>query len=189
MRRFRGLNRIKTATLKDRFAEGVKTRWIRWFILVLIPYSLLLTPSCDDTSFQSSVPRYPVHVVIDTNSGPYVHFQPTALNTYVLVDKEGYHYNGITYRRPVTDAYGYGGVVVFVNMLGGYDAYDLACPNCVAKAQKSPCEIDGIFATCPNCGEQYDLGSGTAAPQKGIAHEYLLRLTVINSGGRLTIKQ
>ena len=43
MRRFRGLNRIKTATLKDRFAEGVKTRWIRWFILVLIPCSLFLT--------------------------------------------------------------------------------------------------------------------------------------------------
>ena len=160
-----------------------------WRFRQLIFFLALLLVSCDGTSFQSSVPRYPVHVVIDTNSGPYVHFLPTALNSYVLVDKEGYHYNGVTYPLPVTDAYGYGGVVVFVNMFGGYDAYDLACPNCAGKARKSPCMIDGIFATCPHCGEQYDLGSGTAAPQKGIAHEYLLRLTVINSGGRLTIKQ
>ena len=38
--------RIKTAALKDRCAERVKTKWIRRFILVLIPCSLLLTPGC-----------------------------------------------------------------------------------------------------------------------------------------------
>ena len=42
----------KTATLKEQrplisFAERVKTKWIRRFILVLIPCSLLLAPSCN----------------------------------------------------------------------------------------------------------------------------------------------
>lgn len=156
----------------------------------LILYSLLLVLcSCEGTSWQSSVPRYPVNVIIDTNSGVFVHFQPTALNTYVIADAEGYHYNGSTYSRLITDAYGYGGVIVYVDMWGNYNAWDLACPNCAAHGRKRPCDIDGIFAVCPHCGEQYDLGSGTAAPQKGIAHEYLLRLTVMNSGGRLIIKQ
>ena len=41
----------KTATLKEQrplaaLAERVKTKWFMRFILVLIPYSLLLTPSC-----------------------------------------------------------------------------------------------------------------------------------------------
>ena len=49
--------------------------------------------------------------------------------------------------------------------------------------------MDGIYAVCPECGEQYDLGSGTAVPTKGIAHETLRRLNIINSDGKLTITQ
>ena len=37
-------NRLKN---NDRFAERAKTNWIRLIILVLVPCSLLLTPSCD----------------------------------------------------------------------------------------------------------------------------------------------
>ena len=145
--------------------------------------------SCEGTSWKSSVPRYGVNMIVDTNSGMFVHFVPTALGQYVILDKEGYHYNGNTLPRTVMDMYGYGGVIIYVNMLGSYDAYDLACPNCAAHGLCSPCEVDGMFAVCPLCGERYDLGSGTAAPQEGIAHEFLLRLPIINSGGRLTVKQ
>ena len=143
--------------------------------------------SCDDTSFKNPVQLYPVRVTIDTRTGPYVHFVPTATNTYVIVNKEGYHYNGKTYPLNATDMYGNAGVLVYINSFCQYDAYDLCCPNCVA--QRVPCEIDGMFAVCPNCGEQYDLASGTAAPQKGIAHDYLLRLNIINADGRLTVTQ
>ncbi len=146
-----------------------------------------LWTSCDNPF--SSVPRYPVSMTVDTHTGIYVHFTPEALNTFVLLDCDGYHYNGHTEPLTVMDAYGYGGVVLYVDMLGNYNAWDIACPNCASKGRRQPCDIDAPFALCPHCGEQYDLGSGTSAPQKGIAKEFLLRLPVVNSGGRITVKQ
>lgn len=156
--------------------------FVLWFVL--------LCPSCDDqNTFQSSVPRYPVNITIDTRSGVFVHFIPSALNTYVIVDEDGYHYNGQVVQRSVLDAIGYGGVVVYIDINGQYNAFDLACPNCAGRGRREPCYVDGIFATCPECGEQYDLGSGTAAPQKGLVKECLLRIPVNNNGGQLTIRQ
>ena len=191
MRRY-GLN-IETASLKEQrpltaFAKRVKTQWIRIIIFVFIPY-LFLIPGCEHTTFQSSVPTYPVRFSINTNMGEFVHFKPTSQNEYVTLTEDGYSYNGKWVQaRLVTDAYGYAGTVVFVS-INGYDAYDLACPYCAARGKKQACEIDGIFAVCPHCGEQYDLGSGTAAPQKGIAKELLRRYAIINSDGKLTITQ
>ena len=59
--------------------------------------------SCEGTNWKSSVPRYGVNMIVDTNSGMFVHFVPTALGQYVILDKEGYHYNGNTLPRTVTD--------------------------------------------------------------------------------------
>lgn len=157
--------------------------------LILGLLCLVLCGCEDSSSFQSSVPRYPVNVTIDTRTGVFVHFVPTALNTYVIVDEEGYHYNGEVVQRSVLDAIGYGGVIVYIDITGQYNAFDLACPYCAARSKRRPCTIDGIYAVCPECGEKYDIGSGTAAPQKGIAKEYLLRIPVNNSGGVLTIRQ
>ena len=42
---------------------------------------------------------------------------------------------------------------------------------------------------CPHCGEQYDLTSGTAAPQKGLAREPMKRLNIQNADGKLTLSQ
>ena len=66
---------------------------------------------------------------------------------------------------------------------------DLACPYCAGRGVLHPCDVDGIFATCPECGEQYDVGSGTAVPQKGLAREPLLRIPLTNSGGVITVRQ
>ena len=157
----------------------------RIIFLFLLAWALC---ACEGTTFQSSVPAYPVRVVIDTKVGEFVHFQPTATGSHVVVNKEGYFLNGKFIKIPnATDMWGYGGVIVYVNYQNGYDAYDLCCPNCAALKQS--CTIDGFFATCPHCGEQYDLSSGTAAPQKGIAHEFLRRLNIINSDGKLTVTQ
>ena len=162
----------------------------RYIELVLLTILFALYSCKDDhNSLQSPVPRYPVDITIDTRSGIFVHFKPEALNTYVLVDKEGYHYNGEIVQRSVLDAIGYGGVVVYIDIEGKYNAWDLACPYCAARGKRSPCAIEGIFAICPECGEKYDVGSGTAAPQKGIAEDYLLRIPVNNYDGKLTIKQ
>ena len=144
--------------------------------------------ACDST-WQSSVPAYPVNIVIDTRVGQFVHFQPTSLNSNVVVNRDGYFLDG-NYVLPTaaTDAWGYGGVVVFVSIYG-YDAYDLACPYCASRGLRKSCIIDGMYAECPHCGEAYDLSSGTGAAQKGMIRETLRRLNLINNDGRLTISQ
>ena len=48
--------RKKTASLKEQrplvsLAERAKTKWIRLFIFILIPYSLLLVPSCKENNW------------------------------------------------------------------------------------------------------------------------------------------
>lgn len=145
--------------------------------------------SCEGTTFRSSVPAYPVRVIVDTRIGAFVHFQPEALGSFVVAKKEGYYLdNQWVSSSSAMDAYGYGGVVVYIGAFG-YNAYDLACPNCAEKGSCNPCQISGGFAQCPKCEEEYDMLSGTAAPQKGIAHEALRRLNIINSDGRLTITQ
>ena len=155
----------------------------------LIVLWAFLLAGCQDTTFRSSVPAYPVRISIDTKMGEFVHFQPTALGAYVVANQDGYFLNGkYVLPFPVTDAYGYGGVVAYVDLYG-YSAYDLACPNCASKGRKTPCEIDGAYAVCPHCGEQYDLMSGTATPQQGLINEALRRLNVMNADGKLTITQ
>lgn len=138
---------------------------------------------------ENNVPSYPVHAVIDTRTGAFVHFQSTALNSYVLITRDGYFLNGVfAQATSAMDAWGYGGLLCFVS-INGYDAYDLACPYCAKLGRRQPCDIDGMFAICPHCGEQYDLTSGTAAPQKGLAREPMKRLNIQNADGKLTLSQ
>lgn len=162
----------------------------RQWQLILLCAVVALFAACENTSFRSSVPRYPVRVSIDTDRAEFATFKYPSTFEYITLTREGYYQNGKFLRKPdVTDAWGYGGVVVYVNMSGGMDAYDLACPYCAKRGTCLTCVVDGLFATCPNCGEQYDLGSGTAVPQQGIADEYLLRLNLIRSGNRITVSQ
>ena len=105
------------------------------------------------------------------------------------MNSEGYKENGVR-KLPVTvqDAWGYGGIVAYVSM-AGYVAFDLACPYCAARGLKSPCTVDGIYAVCPNCGEEYDLGSGYAIPQKGISKEAMRPMNITQNGGKIIITQ
>ena len=153
--------------------------------LFLVPCFLLLT-GCD--TFTPSVPAYAVNVSIDRQMGDFISFVPENINAYVTVDREGYHYNGkLVQRLSVIDKYGCAGVVVYIDMMKEYRAFDLCCPNCASFFQ--PCEMDGLFAICPRCGEHYDLSSGTAVPQKGIAHESLRKLPLYESGSKIIVKQ
>lgn len=155
--------------------------------IIGIVLAVLLT-ACEGTTFQSSVPAYPVHVVIDTKT-LFVDFTQENTNAYITVNQEGYKEND-KYMAPlkVTDAYGYGGVVVYVSM-NGYVAYDLACPYCAGRGTCQPCVMNGIYAECPHCGEKYELASGYALPQNGISREALRKLKLIHSDGKITISQ
>ena len=144
---------------------------------------LLAFCACDThTTYRSSVPSYPVNIRINTYEGTYVHFKPEYSYTYMIVDKDGYHFNGQTMPRKETDRFGYAGVVVYIDGFGTYSAYDMAC------SQDEPVEVDGMLATCPLCGEEYDLGTGYATPQKGISDEALRRYDLIVSNGVITIR-
>lgn len=148
---------------------------------------LLAFCACDThTTYRSSVPSYPVNIRINTYEGTYVHFVPENTYTYLIVDEKGYHFNGQTMPRKEIDRFGYAGVVVYIDGFGSYRAYDMACPHCVK--QDTPVEIDGKLATCPICGEEYDLGTGYATPQKGISDEVLRRYSLIVSNGVITIR-
>ncbi len=157
--------------------------------------AICLLAGCEDTSFQSSVPAYPVHVEIDTRMGDFVHFQPSVIGSYVVVDPTGYYYDGRFIRAlSVTDHYGYAGVVVYVPIIppstgGEYCAHDMACPNCAKKQLRRQCQIDGMKAVCPECNEQYDLSFGIGNPIQGISKESMRPLQVLNQGGKLTITQ
>lgn len=147
-------------------------------------FFLTLTACDTHTTYRSSVPSYPVNIRINTYEGTYVHF--VHIYTYLIVDEKGYHFNGQTMPRKETDRFGYAGVVVYIDGSGTYSAYDMACPHCVK--QDTPVEIDGMLATCPICGEEYDLCTGYATPQKGISDEALRRYDLIVSNGVITIR-
>lgn len=155
--------------------------------LILFAVGLLLA-SCEGTTFKSSVPVYPVRVKINMDLGEFVHFRNQAQGDYIEVHPDGFTYNG-KWIYPLGDnMYGYGGVLVYVSV-NGYDAYDMACPYCAGHGMRNSCTIDGMYAVCPHCGEQYDLASGTAMPQKSISKETLKRLQIISSSNTLTISQ
>lgn len=154
--------------------------------LTILLFFLTLTACDTHTTYRSSVPSYPVNIRINTYEGTYVHFVPENSYTYMIVDKDGYHFNGQTMPRKETDRFGYAGVVVYIDGFGTYSAYDMACPHCVK--QDTPVEIDGMLAICALCGEEYDLGTGYATPQKGISNEALRRYDLIVSNGVITIR-
>lgn len=153
------------------------------YILSLL---LFLFTACEDTTFRSSVPYYPVSLKIDTNQDIYVNFKPACITSYVVADKDGYHFNGITRMYSgMGFAYGYAGVVIYITLGSEYMAYDLCCPHCLL--QHKPVDVDGMFATCPTCGEEYNLDVyGT--PTKGISREALRRYSTLYSNGVLTIR-
>ena len=173
--------------------ERLKVKGERLKVKGLIILSILIFQflffGCENTTFRSSVPAYPVRVVIDTRVGAFVHFQPTSLGSHVVVNKDGYFLDDQwVAATSAMDAWGYGGVIVYVSSFG-YNAYDLACPYCAEHGSCQACTVNGMNAVCPHCGEEYDLMSGTGVPQKGIAHEALRKLNIMNSDGRITVTQ
>lgn len=140
----------------------------------------------------SSIPVCPVGIHINTNLDIFVHFQPTCLYDYVIADKEGLHYHDQLRRyQEGQGAHGYGGIVTMVTTsdLNPYASFDLACPACYLSTGKCHVtHIDGFYAICPDCGEQYDLSSGTGYPTKSKSKESLKRYSTSVVNGVVTVR-
>lgn len=152
----------------------------------MLLFAMVGLAACEDTTLRSSVPSYPVSIRIDTRTGEFVHFVSSNIYSYITVNADGFHdaRGQLILPRDMQTAYGYAGVVVYIDGNEEYKAYDMCCPHCLTN---QPITMDGMFADCPTCGEQYDLGSGYAIPQKGISKEALRRYSVVYSNGIITI--
>lgn len=131
----------------------------RWQMIGLVVMAMC---SCQPVELVNPVPNYPVNLELNITA-EYPHFTS---------DNVGSHLCFYTPRYP-NDRVGYAGVVAFVYFDQAYCAFDLCCPNCLKRDQ--PLTIDGIYAQCPVCGEQYDMSFGLGVPQRGISQHYLKR--------------
>ena len=130
----------------------------KWILIGFIG-SLLL--GCEDFNNQNPVPYVPVSYTLKITE-EYPHF---------MIDN-GYQTMTITKPRYNYEYIGYCGLLIWIGMDGHYHAADMCCPNCVNKTK--PVKVDGLYAVCPTCGEEFDLSYGYAFPTKGIT-KYPLR--------------
>lgn len=156
---------------------------------ILLPLLAILCHSC--TEPVSSLPVRPVGVRINTNQDLFVHFQPSCLYDYVIADAEGLHYmNQVRRYQEGHGAHGFGGVVVIVtgSSLNPYSSFDMACPACYLSTGKChKTYIEGFFAICPDCGEQYDL-TCFGTPTKGKSKERLKQYETNVANGVITVR-
>lgn len=143
-------------------------------LLIVLTLVLSILAGCEHTTTRSAVPSYPVHMELNIE-GEYPHFRPNGqVSTMVFLAP-----------RFPNEAVGYAGLLVFTAMDEKYHACDLCCPKCLKRDM--PVEVDGMFATCPGCGEQFDISYGYCTPSKGIAKEALRLYNAYYAGGKLII--
>ena len=132
--------------------------------------------ACESNSIVNPVPNYPVSMELNI-LGEYPHFTTANIGASLT----------FTTPRYPTERVGYAGLLLFVNFNEAYCAFDLCCPHCVDR--NHPIEVDGIFAKCPLCGEEYDLSYGLGVPSKGIAENYLktYKSSYNSASGKLVI--
>lgn len=82
---------------------------------------------------------------------------------------------------------GYGGLLICYGLDGVYYAFDLCCPH--EHQREIRVKADMIFATCPECGSQFDMGFGTGFCNKGESKYPLKRYTVTLVGDYLRVTQ
>ncbi|MCQ2342097.1 MAG: hypothetical protein MJZ75_01195 [Paludibacteraceae bacterium] len=144
---------------------------IAWRLLPLVLCAVFT--SCHNDA-NSNVPDYPVALDLDIYK-MYPNF----------VIENGFQTMTFTQKRWESDYLGFAGILVWINVTNQYCAADLACPHCVK--QDKPIQVDGLFATCPVCGEVFDL-STRGFPTKGIANQPLKNYELTFSNGILRIR-
>lgn len=130
--------------------------------------------ACTSNSIVNPVPNYPVSMEVNILA-EYPKFTTSNIGASLC----------FTAPRFPTERVGYAGLLLFVNFNEQYNAFDLCCPNCVLR--NKPMEVDGIFAVCPECGEEYDLSYGLGSPTQGIAKNFLKKYKTNYNNGKLII--
>ena len=80
---------------------------------------------------------------------------------------------------------GYGGLLICYGLDDKYYAFYLCCPH--EHRRDVRVEVDMIFATCPECGSQFDVGLGSGFCNKGESKYPLKRYTVTRTGDYLRV--
>ena len=141
-------------------------------------YAILLTfilSSCDTNLNQvSPIPNAPVSYTLNIlRDAPQL---MTPGNSVVITEPNKYG-----------QYIGYSGLLICCGVDGQYYAFDLCCPH--EHKRDIRVGVDMIFATCPECDSQYDIGFGLGNCIKGESQYPLKRYTVTLSGDYLRITQ
>ncbi len=137
----------------------------RWFAIGCVVFGLA---ACNETSVNgSTVPYAPVGYTINITT-EYPNFRKeNGFSVLPLITAKRFDYEYI----------GYAGLLVWVGMDNEYHAADLCCPHCLLP--NKPIEVNGMWAVCPTCGEEYDISYGYCSPRHGISKYPLKRYTVL----------
>lgn len=145
-------------------------------VISTILLSLVLLSSCQgETVMFSSIPSYPVYLEYNIVAED-PHFVPTNTGAYKT----------FTSQRYPKDALGFAGILIFIGLDAQYHAFDMGCPKCLRRQQ--PVEVNGIFAHCPVCQEDYDLSYGLATPTHNISIEALKKYNIIINNNTLIVR-
>lgn len=135
---------------------------------------MLVLSACSGYSYHSSVPSAPVQYTINVLVEDPT-FVPSNTGAYKIIDR----------RRYETDFIGYAGLLIYIGMDMNYYAFDLACPHCLNRTKHL--QVDGMFAVCEICKEEYDISYGYGTPTKGVTNEPLCPYHCTWNGTTLTI--
>jgi len=116
---------------------------------------------CND-NVVSSIPDFPVYMELNLTTT-----YPTFRNSYN---------KSLTFEKGVvaTDRTGFGGILVYTGLDGGYYAFDMSCPY-EAKQNIRVYPNDKAQVVCEGCGSVFDIGYGIGNPSSGKAKEVLKR--------------
>ena len=94
----------------------------------------------------------------------------------------------ITSPRLASDATGYAGILLVCAFDGQYYAFDMACPHEAQPSKRIDLPDESLNATCPHCGEVYNLSFGLGTPSLGICDEPLRRYRcTLSPDGNITV--
>ena len=141
------------------------------YIIVLMLFSL---SACNGYTYMSSVPAVPVQYVLNVLADDPT-FVPANTGAYKIVKQ----------KRFETDYIGYAGLLIYIGFDSQYHAFDLACPHCLNR--QNTVEMNGMFAVCPICHEEYDVSYGYATPTTGKTKEPLRKYHCSWNGTTLTV--
>ena len=143
-------------------------------ISLLCCFLLFFVASCENA--ENPIPVWPVYLTLDLT---FQDKELKAIPSYkVFTFKDANLAQG--------ESAGFGGVLVVHDMFDTYKAFDLACPYEARQNVTVQVDNEVLYAVCPVCGTQYDIGTGNGAPN-GKSRHYLRMYSIRQSGNKLVV--